>query len=165
MKLQRILRHVAYNRLATRRAFPPATLQRIRDAIATSEQSHRGEIRFVVEGEWPWSPLLNGMTTRERALELFSRERVWDTEENTGILFYVLLAEHQIEIIADRGIHARVGSGAWESICQQMQQDFARGDYEKGSLEAVGTATRLLAEHFPANGENPNELSDQPVLL
>jgi uncharacterized membrane protein YgcG len=161
----RWIRHLWLDDLAVRRAFPRAVLDAIERSIATQETRHRGELRFVVEGGLPLGPLLAGRTARERAIDVFSRLRIWDTEDNAGVLVYLLLADRRVEIVADRGIHARVGSAAWDVICSAMQSAFADGRYEAGALLGIEAISDLLAEHFPPGDQNPNELPDRPVVL
>ena len=162
----RWIRHLFLDDFAQRRAFPRATLEAIERGVAAQERRHRGELRVAIEGGLPLIELLRGRTARGRALEVFARLRVWATGDNAGVLIYVLLAERRVEIVADRGIHARVGDTAWETICGVMQQEFAAGRYEAGVLAGMAAASDLLAQHFPARGEaNPNELPDAPVVL
>ena len=101
---------------AVGRAFPPSAMAAIEEAIAKSEREHSGELRFAVEPALDTSALLAGQSGRERALEVFSQLRVWDTEENNGVLIYLLLADRDIEIVADRGVNARVPQAEWEKI-------------------------------------------------
>lgn len=161
----RWIRHLWLDDIAVRRDFPRAVLSAIERAIATQERRHRGELRFVVEGGLPLAPLLSGRTARERAIDVFSRLRVWDTEDNAGVLIYLLLADRRVEIVADRGIHARVGSAAWDAICGEMQSAFAAGRFEAGATLGIEAISDLLAAHFPPGDENPNELPDTPVVL
>lgn len=166
MKISRILKHLIYGPLHVRRFFPRTSLQAIQTAITRSESSHMGELRFAVEAALDWRDLLRGVTPRERAIKVFSRLRIWDTEHNSGVLIYLLLAERDVEIIADRGIHARVGDAGWQAICSEMETLFRAGEFERGVLTGIARITAVLAEHFPARGEsNPNELSDAPVVL
>lgn len=165
MDLPRILRHVATTSNQVRRAFPASALRSIEQAIAASETTHAAEIRFVVEGALDGLPLLRGQTARERAIELFARLHVWDTEHNTGVLIYVLLADRRVEIVADRGIHAKVGQDEWEKVCRAMEAAFRQGRYEEGVLEGIHAVNRLLAAHFPATGPRQNELPDRPLVL
>jgi len=137
----------------------------IERAIKESETAHIGEIRFAVEGALDGIPLLEGQSARERALEVFSQLRVWDTEHNNGVLIYLLLADRHVEIVADRGVHARVGLQEWETICRQMEADFKQGHYREGAVAGIQGVTRHLAVHFPATGDRRNELADKPVLL
>jgi uncharacterized membrane protein YgcG len=163
--MSRLLKHLLHTPLATRRAFPAATQEAIRATIAEGERTHRGEIRFVVEGDWPLGDVLSGKAVRQRALEVFGLSRAWDTAENTGILVYVLLCEHKVEILADRGINAIAGDGAWAEVCANLVAAFRGGRYQEGSLQAVRSLNDLLQRHFPASGDNPNELPDMPVVL
>jgi uncharacterized membrane protein len=165
MNFARLVKHLAVPHWAVRRAFPPAVLARIESAITTSERAHRGEIRFAVEGGIDLLPLLKGLTPRERALQVFSELRVWDTEENSGVLVYVQLVDRHIEIIADRGVHAKVPQPEWDRICARMEEAFHGGRYEQGMLSGIEEITALLARHFPARSVNPDELPDAPVTL
>jgi uncharacterized membrane protein len=153
-------------RIGAERHFSPTTLDAIQHAIAESEHRHLGEICFAVEGGMPFGEVVAGRTPRERAEAAFARLNVWNTEHNTGVLVYILIADHAIEIVADRGIAAKVGEAEWRAICALMQRDFSAGEYEKGSLAGVAAITEVLVRHFPANGEpNRDELPDRPVLL
>ena len=166
MNLLRIFKHIFTTGSQLRRNFSPATMERIRAAIAAAELRHTGELRFAVEADLPISALLAGQTSRARAVEVFSRLNVWDTEKNNGVLIYLMLADRGIEIISDRGIHARVGAQVWESICGEMERSFAAGRFEQGVILAINAVSDLLVTHFPADGElNPNELPDEPVIL
>lgn len=165
MDVPRIFRHLVAPQWVVRRAFPPPVLARIEAAVTASEASHRGELRFVVEGSLDLMPLLKGLTPRERALQVFSELRVWDTEENTGVLVYVQLIDHDIEIVADRGISARVAQSEWDKVCQRMEEAFQVGRYEHGLLSGIERVTALVAQHFPARAVNPDELPDKPVTL
>jgi len=147
------------------RAFPGNTLTAIERAIKESEATHRGEIRFVVEGALEISPLLRGQSARERAIDVFSQLRIWDTEHNNGVLIYLLLADRDVEIVADRGIHARVGPREWERICRKMEAAFRQSDFEGGVVAGIQEVTRRLAEHFPPIDDGRNELPDKPVVL
>ena len=148
-----------------KRAFPPDSLRAIEQAIKASETTHTGEIRFVIEGALETWPLLQGQTARERAIEVFSQQRLWDTEHNNGVLIYLLLADRDVEIVADRKIHALVGSQEWETICRGMETAFRQADFERGVVDGIQAVTRHLVKHFPASGANPNELPDTPMLL
>jgi uncharacterized membrane protein len=162
----RWIRHLFLDHLALMRAFPLATLDAIGRAVARQERRHRGELRVAIEGGLPVQALLAGRTARERALEQFTRLRVWDTDDNSGVLIYLLLADRRVEIVADRGIHARVGDIAWETICGAMQQEFAAGRFEAGILSGLASVSDLLAQHFPTRpGDNPDELPNAPVVV
>jgi uncharacterized membrane protein len=161
----RSVRHLLYPRWRTRRRFPDSLLKSIERAIAASERSHLGEIRFAVEGALDLTALLRGQTARERAVELFSLQHVWDTEENNGVLIYVLLADHAVEIVADRGIARHVDDAQWRAICEEMERAFRDGRYEQAALIGIERIGRLLAQYFPADGSpNLNELPDNPLV-
>ncbi|MEO8143101.1 MAG: TPM domain-containing protein [Betaproteobacteria bacterium] len=162
----RWLRHLFLDHLALARAFPRATLAIVERAVAGHETRHRGELRVVIEGGLPLIAFFAGRNARERAIEHFARLRVWDTEDNAGVLIYLLLADRRVEIVADRGIHARVGETAWETICGAMQQEFAAGRYEQGVTTGLASVSDLLQQHFPPQrGGNPNELPDAPIVI
>ena len=166
MNWKRILRHLFTDHRAVRRAFPPAAMLAIEKAVGEEERRHDGELRFAVEASFPIGELLREVQSRERAIAWFGRLRVWDTEQNSGVLIYLLLADRRVEIVADRGVHSKVGRAAWEAICGEMQQEFARGQFERGVVIGVRAISDLLATHYPAGGgENPNELPDKPAVL
>jgi uncharacterized membrane protein len=145
--------------------FPKAVLIDIEKAIKRSERQHRGELRFAVENTLALAKVCRGISARQRAIELFSDLRVWDTEENSGVLIYLLLADREVHIVADRGIVKRVEQIEWDAIANAMQQGFKRGDFLGGSLHGIECITMLLAEHFPAGDDNCNELSNKPVIV
>jgi uncharacterized membrane protein len=163
MRLERYLKHIFMPHWLALRPFPAATLRRIEQAVKTSERSHRGEIRFALEGPLPLGHLR--VTPRHRAREVFAQLGVWDTEENTGVLIYVQLVDRAIEIVADRGIAKRVPPAEWEAVCRTMERAFKAGEYEQGALDAIAAVTTILAREFPATGAHPNELPDKPAVL
>ena len=166
MNYTRIFRHLLTGNLVVRRAFPAASLRAIEQAIEQSETGHDGEIRFAVEATLNTLPLLRGQSARERAIEIFSQLRVWDTERNNGVLIYLLLADHDVEIVADRGVHARVGSEQWEKICRAMEAEFRQGHFEVGVVAGIQSIGRHLQQHFPSERQGgENELPDRPVVL
>jgi uncharacterized membrane protein len=165
MKLLRIVKHLLVPQWMVARVFPAPMLDAIEQAIAASENQHTGELRFVVEGGLPLDDLLRSRTPRQRAIELFSQLRVWDTAHNCGILIYVQWVDHAVEILADRGIAARVPQAEWDAICREMETAFKRGDYQDGALAAITRASALLATHFPMTAGDRNELSDKPLVL
>lgn len=164
MKTQRILKHLLTTQGQVARAFPRSALNAIEKAIKSSETAHAGEIRFVVEGALDGIALFKGQSPRERAIELFAQLRVWDTEYNNGLLIYLLLADRAVEIVADRGIHAKVGAEDWRKVCHQMEAAFGQSNYEGGVISGVQAVTQHLVRHFPSD-DRPNELSDRPVVL
>jgi len=165
MNLARSLKHLIAPHWLTRRTFPAASLAAIEAAVAAAEKRHAGELRFVVEGGLPLAELWRDLSPRERAQDLFARLRVWDTEHNNGVLIYLQLIDRQVEIIADRGIAARVPPAQWEAVCRGMEQAFRHGAYRDGAVAAVERIGAILAEHFPAGAEERNELPDQPLLI
>ena len=164
MKLSRLPMHLAAE-YSMRRHFPPRLLDRLQQAIADSETRHDGQLCFAIEGAQNLHAWWRGTTPRQRAEEVFAHLRVWDTHNNSGVLIYVLLAERAIEIVADRGIAAKVAQSDWVAICQRMQQHYAAREFERGSLDGIAAVTELLAAHFPPGPGKQNELSDRPVLL
>jgi len=166
MKLARALKHLVVPDWVARRCFSAADLLQIEKAVKNSEKRHQGEIRFVVEGSLPLSYLLlKHRSSRRRAEDLFSSLRAWDTERNTGVLIYVQLVSRHIDIVADRGIAAKVAQDEWDAVCRAMESSFRRKEFLKGSLEALERVTSLLARHFPSAGGGANELPDRPVVL
>ena len=165
MEIARITRHLMMTHWQVASAFPDHVLTAIELAIQASEATHVGELRFVVEGALSGTPLYRGQTARERAIDVFSLLRMWDTDERNGVLVYLLLADRAVEIVADRGVHVKAGSPVWEGVCGDMQAAFREGRFEAGALAGIGAITQLLAEHFPAQGPRRNELSNQVVLL
>lgn len=168
--VKRLLRHLFALPWLHRRKFPAALLAEIEIAIRESEKTHNGEIRFAIEIALPFSALIKGISARQSAIRAFSDLAVWDTEDNSGVLIYLLLADHDLEIIADRGIAEKVAQAQWDEIAQGMEQHFRAGDFRLGTLQGIQHVTELLAAHFPptklqAGVRNANELSDKPVIL
>ena len=166
-RLLRTLQHRAWDDTDTRRAVPPAVIERLRQRVAASERRHSGEIRICVEAGLPLSYLRRNASARERAVTLFGKLRVWDTQHNNGVLIYLLLAEHAIEIVADRGIDAHVDDAEWTAMAQRMGAAFREGRFEDGLTQALEEMSALLVTHFPLAENQPdtNELPDAPVVL
>ena len=165
MNIKRIVTHLFMTPWQAGLAFPRKTLIAIEDAIKASESAHTGEIRFVVEGALDGAALLMGQSARDRAIDVFSRLRIWDTEQNNGVLIYLLLADRSIEIVADRGIHAKVDAQEWATMCREMEAAFKRANYEDGVVAGIHVVTRHLIRHFPASGASRNEMPNEPVVL
>jgi uncharacterized membrane protein len=165
MDLARVMRHLIAMPGAVRRAFPPAAMAAIEQAIARSETQHRGEVRFAVEAALDASGVVAGQSARARAIEVFSQLGVWDTEDNNGVLIYLLLADRDVEIVADRGIDALVAAQEWEAICRAMEAALRRREFEPAVLGAIEAVTRLLARHFPPRAGDRNELANRPVTV
>lgn len=165
MNIKRIAKHLMMTQWQVNRVFPRSTLAAIEQAIKASETAHVGEIRFVVEGALQSTPLFKEQLARERAIDVFSQFRIWDTEHNNGLLIYLLLADRDVEIVADRGIHAKVGSQEWEKICRKMETAFKQANYEGGVVSGIEAVTQHLIKHFPASGAGQNELPDKTVVM
>jgi uncharacterized membrane protein len=165
MGIKRIGKHLLAHHWQARRLFPSAVLPAIEQAIKAGEAMHSGQIRFVVEGALDGAPLLHNQSARERALDIFSQLRIWDTAHNNGVLIYLLLADRQVEIIADRGIDAKVGAAGWAKICTDMETDFKAGNFVGGVIKGIAEVSRQLAVYFPKQGAGRNELPDAPVVI
>jgi uncharacterized membrane protein len=164
LNLQRLCKHLFFMPWQLRLAFGSKLARSIAEAIRGAEKTHSGEVRFVVEGALDAWKVMHGVTPRRRAVDVFSELRVWDTERNNGVLIYVLLADRQVEIVADRGVCSRVSPEEWDNICQVMERSFAAGEFEKGSLEGLRLVSEHLARHFPFEPGDVNELPDAPVI-
>jgi uncharacterized membrane protein len=165
VNLKRIFRHLLSTQWHVQRAFPQSALAAIEEEIKASESRHFGEIRFAVEGGLAGSPLYLDQSARERAIDVFAQLRIWDTDARNGVLIYLLLADHSVEIVADRGVHAKTGAPAWERICRNMELAFRGGRYEQGVIEGIRAVNHLLTTHFPSNGASRNELPNKVVVL
>ncbi len=165
MNCTRLCRHLLTSYSQVRRAFSADDLRAIEAAIKASELAHVGEIRFVVEAALDIAPLWRGQTARERAIEVFSQLRVWDTEYNNGVLVYLLLAERDVEIIADRGISAKVPQEEWQAICREMEAAFSQAQFAAGVINGIQAIGRHLISIFPAREAGRNELPNRPLVL
>lgn len=163
--LQRLMTHACTGELALRRSFPPATLAAIEQAVRDCESRHAGEIRFAVEPALRLAAVWQDQGSRQRALAAFAELGVWDTAHNNGVLIYVLLADRQVEILADRGINRRVGEATWQAICRDMETAFRDGRFHAGALAGVQAISQVLTTHFPAHGPNPDELPNAAIIL
>ena len=165
VKIKRLIKHLLLPPWLARHEFSPAVMRRIEDAVHQSERLHRGELRVAVETSLDLGPLLRNQSPRARACEVFAQLGVWDTAGNSGVLLYINWADRDIEIVADRGISAQVTQQQWEAICRGMEQAFREHHFEAGLLEGIRQITVLLTRHFPATGDNPDELGNRPELL
>lgn len=164
-KFTRALRHLTTTRIAGKRAFPTTTLNAIQSAIAEGEAVHRAEMRLIVEPSLDICEILTGMTSRQRASELFTLYRIWDTEENCGVLIYINLADHQVEIIADRGLTRLIPAEDWQRACKKMTDGFAQGNYHDSVIDGITHLNTLMQRHFPEGDSQPDQLSNQPIML
>lgn len=164
MNIKRILRHRWWDDTDTRRVLGPVALQSLEARVQASEARHTGEIRLCIEGALPWSHLRRDAPARERAVSMFGKLRVWDTEDNNGVLIYLLLVEHRIEIVADRGVSRCVPQAEWDRIVQGMSEMLRAGQAEAALGLAVDEVTALLVRHFPLRDGQPNvdELPNRP---
>jgi uncharacterized membrane protein len=165
MGIARIGKHLLHHHWWQRRYFPPDVLAAIEASIKAGEAVHSGQVRFVVEGALDGAPLFRGQSARDRALDIFGQLRIWDTTHNNGVLIYLLLADRNVEIVADRGIDAKVGTAGWEKICAAMKVDFRARNFEGGAIKGIEAVSREMAAHFPRSGGGPNELPDAPVVI
>ena len=167
MQWKRALRHLLSTRGDLNRAFPPSALDAIERATAASERAHSGEVRFAIESSLDPVDVLRGQAPRARALQLFGELGVWDTEHNNGVLVYVLLADRDVEIVADRGLNGRVSDAEWAAVCGAMEASFRAGRHEEGALEGLRRIDELLSREYPAapGARNPDELPNRPLVL
>ena len=165
MNILRLVRHIGTTRWNTRRHFPQPARDAIEQAIGECESRHGGEIRFVIETALDLPELWRNLSSRTRALQLFGQFGVWNTEHNNGVLIYVLMADHAVEIVADRGIAARVEPAQWDAVCRQMEHHYRAGRFRDGSVVGILGVGELLGRHFPGTRPSDNELPNQPVLL
>lgn len=169
MNWRRWWRHLWSDHRATRRLFPVSTLRRLETATRHGEQIHAGQVRLAIESSLPLGAIRHDVSPRARAVEVFSLLRVWDTPENCGVLVYLLVADRAVEIVADRGIDARVAPGAWQQICAKMEAEFRAGRFADGTQHGLVEIGALLAEHFPRNAgavrSASDEFPDAPVML
>lgn len=169
-RIKRIFTHRWVDDTATQRVIAPAMLERLQQRVAASEQRHSGEVRIYIEAGLPlghlWTDAPMQQIARQRALDLFSQLRIWDTAANNGVLIYLLLAEHEIEIVADRGLNELVEPAFWPALVTRMSGAFKQAKFEEGLTQALSEVSALLVQHFPlgANEANPNELPDAPIL-
>lgn len=163
MKFSRLLRHLASTGWGLRRAFDADALTAIEQAITESERAHGGEIRIAIEASLHPLEVMRGVTPRERAVQAFANLGVWDTEANNGVLIYVLWADHDVEIVADRGFNGRICAQEWSDVCHRMELLFGRGEARQATVEGIRAVGALIGRHFPA--VDRDELSNRPVIL
>ncbi len=161
----RFFRHLCAGSWSVNRAFPAHVMQVIAREIRAAEATHRGQIVFAVQPCLDVWHVVRGKSARERAIEVFSELHIWDTEHNNGVLIFLLLADHDVEIVADRGIHVRCGPQAWEEICRKMEAEFRASRFEEAVILGVRAIGEHLARYYPGDDTNPNELPDRPVII
>ncbi|TAN49475.1 MAG: hypothetical protein EPN21_11685 [Methylococcaceae bacterium] len=165
MNIKRLLKHLMMPAWLAHRAFRRTDLDAIEAAVRASEHRHCGELRVVIEGPLDLAEVWRNRPVRQRAVAHFAHQHIWDTEDNSGILLYIQLVDRRVEIVADRGISAKVAQAQWDAICRAMENAFRRQAYRQGVLEAIELATALLARHFPATADNPDELPNRPLRV
>jgi uncharacterized membrane protein len=167
MDWNRWFRHLFATRVELRRAFSEQDLDAIERAVDESEQRHSGEIRVAIEGALEPGEVWHGKTPRERALEVFAALGVWDTGANNGVLIYVLLADRDVEIVADRGFNGRVPASEWQAACEDMEREFRAGRFREGAVVGVEDVGKIVARHFPQlpGQRDEDELPNRPRLL
>ncbi len=166
MNFKRLFTHLFTTRFPVKRAFPKQALEHITEAVGKCENQHHGEIRVAIEPALHLPALWHNVSARQRALEVFAHLRVWDTEANSGVLIYLLWADRQVEIIADRGVNGKVGSQGFDEICKAMEKLFRQGHFEAGVIAGIERVSEELIKYFPRTGkEDKNELPDAPVML
>ncbi|WPX31824.1 TPM domain-containing protein [Actimicrobium sp. CCC2.4] len=163
--LSRLVRHLTTTAASGKRAFPVATLKAIENVIQHGERLHRAEVKLVIEAALPLFDVWSKVTARDRARELFIHYRVWDTEGNCGLLFYINLADHKVEIITDRAVGRALTPDEWRDICGLMTQGFRRGIFHDSMIGALTVLNHKLEQHFPDTGERRNQLPDAPLIL
>lgn len=165
MTRSRFFRHLFTTSAAGRSVFPPDALRAIEACISEGETCHDAEVRLIIEHSLPVSLVLKKVSPRQRAIELFSRYRIWDTERNSGILIYVNLADRKVEIIADRGVDRLVAAVEWQALCQTVTRGFAKGAFLESMLAALAQLNAMLRERLPSRGDHPNQLPDKPLVI
>ena len=165
MAVMRVLKHLCATRAGTRRRFPRDVLDAIEQSVAQIERRTSGEIRFAIDTALELPEIWADKPPRECAHEAFARLRVWDSELNNGVLIYVLMADRDVEIVADRGAAARISPTEWEAACRLMESHFREGRFKEGALAGVRAVGGLLEREFPCSAGNRDELPNQPALL
>ncbi|MGB8855578.1 MAG: TPM domain-containing protein [Burkholderiales bacterium] len=164
-KLKRFVKHSLTDKWSVSRAFPAASLDAIEAAIKRAEHGHDGQICFAVEGSLDTALIARGLSARQRAIDVFAMQRIWDTQLNNGLLIYLLLADRDVEIVADRGIAAKVTPSQWEAICRSMEKMFREKKFEQGVVTGIEEVAKLLRAHFPQPRGKANEIPDKPIIL
>lgn len=163
-RLRRALAHLFTPPARLRRLLSEMDSRSIADAIARSERKHRGEICVVVEPALDLGDVFRGVTTRERALQLFSAKRVWDTEENNGVLIYFLLADRALEIVADRGVVRHWNSRDWEQLSREIEQQIREQGLRSAIIHGIQKLGVLLTTYYPSRENDRNEIPDTVVM-
>jgi uncharacterized membrane protein len=161
----RLLKHLFTTHAAGKRTFPPSTLKAIEAAITEGESLHKAEVRLIVEHSLSGRAVLHRITSRQRAIELFSQYRIWDTEDNCGVLVYINIADRKLEIVADRAVSKLIPNKGWHAVCRTMTEGFSQGEFHHSSAAAMAQLNALLQSHLPADGTHSNQLPNKPIVL
>jgi hypothetical protein len=165
MRLGRLFRHLFTTNLHAHRSFPTHALSAMEKEIRAAETRHSGEIRFAIEIALEGAPLWRDIAPRERALDVFGRLRAWDTARRNGVLIYLLLADRDVEIVADRGFDGLVTTAEWEAACRAMETELRAGRHKEGAIAGIHAVSALIERHFPPQPRDVNELPNRPVIL
>lgn len=165
MSVPRFIKHFFTTSGLVNKYFPEESMRRITEAISESEKQHDAELVFAIESSISPISALRGYTARERAIDVFSELRIWDTEWNNGVMIYLLLADHDIEIVADRGVNRLAGSEYWEDVCHGIEKNFKEGRFEEGVIFGIRKISELLIQNYPKTENNPNELPNEPYII
>lgn len=163
--MRRIWRNLFSEWFKLYRWFPVSKMRHIRDVITQGELEHAGELCFAVEARYSLWALFNGIHPRQRAEQIFSSLGVWNTADNSGVLVYLQIAEHRIEIVADRGIALKVPELEWSNLCAEFADKMRSMPADQAVLDCLNKINALLSLHFPAHADNPHELSNEPIIL
>jgi uncharacterized membrane protein len=166
MNITRLCKHLLHFPWLVHYKFPPSSLNKIEEAITLSEKNHSAEIRFAIESSLSFFELLQNTPCFDRGVDIFSELRIWDTEENNGVLIFLLLADKKVEIVADRGLNKKISKDDWLAICNLMEQAFKQNKFETGVITGINKITKKLVQHYPLKGQKSiDELPNKPVIL
>lgn len=175
-RLTRLFRHLWLDADDAQRAIGKDGLARLEAKIGESECAHSGQICLCIEAALPLRYLSRALwhgepiedVLRDRAVTTFGKQRVWDTEDDNGVLIYLSLAEHHLEILADRGLSRHVPQAEWQAVVDAAGSRLREGRIEEGLALALAGVHAQLVRHFPplagSDGQKENRLPDRPVL-
>ena len=161
----RLWRQVVFVPVLHSRWLTAEARKRLTKKVSEAEIGHRGEVFLIIENALPIQAEYHS-NARERAVDLFSDYRVWDTEENTGVLIYVNVCEQSLDIIADRGISAHVSPTVWRAMCDKAVAGIANRKVEESLTDLLDEVGQLLRQYYYLEHDpEGNELSDTVVFL
>ena len=129
----------------------------IATAIQEAEKDTIGEIRIFIEKKCAGDPL-------HQALNIFHKLKMQETKAHSGVLIYVAHDDHKLAIAGDSGIHSKVPENFWDEVKNLMTNYFSEGRFAEGLKNAIAKCGENLKKHFPLEGDNPNELSNDVVI-